>query len=63
MEKKMKENKIEKAARFLADKSIKGTVQMKMAYLQDRQGFTFNEVLEAINLASGGALIDSAFGK
>jgi hypothetical protein len=59
----MKENKIEKAARFLADKSIKGTVQMKIAYLKDRQGFTSTEVLEACNLASGGALIDSALGE
>jgi hypothetical protein len=59
----MKENKIQKAARFLADKKVKGTVQMKMAYLTERQGFTDTEVLEAINLASGGALIDSAMGE
>jgi len=58
----MEKAKLEKAARFLADKKIKGTVQMKIQYLEERQGFTFDEVLEAMNIATDGGLVRAALG-
>ena len=39
-----------------------GTVQQKMSFLQDK-GVPMETILEALNIASGGAVIDSALGK
>jgi hypothetical protein len=53
---------VEKAAKFLADTNIKGTVQMKMSYLKEKQGLSDAEIMEAINIGSGGELVRSALG-
>ena len=50
---------IEKAVKFLSDTRVKGTVQMKMAFLKHK-GLSDDEVIEALNIASGGAVVAAA---
>ena len=50
---------VEKAVKFLSNKEIKGTVQLKISFLKHK-GVTDAEITEALNIASGGAVVASA---
>ena len=50
---------VEKAVKFLSNPEVKGTVQLKIAFLKEK-GLSDTEITEAINQASGGALVAAA---
>ena len=52
---------VKKAVEFLTNPNVQGTVQLKMAFLK-KKGLNDNEIMEALNAASGGALVSSALG-
>jgi len=51
---------IDKVVKFLSNPQIKGTVQMKVKFLKEK-GLTDNEITEALDIASGGEVLKSAF--
>ena len=52
---------IQKAVKFLTNPEVKGTVQLKLEFLRQK-GLNETEILEALNQASGGELLESALG-
>ena len=53
---------VAQAVKFLSNPEIKGTAQMKMAFVKNK-GLTDTEALEALNQATGGELVKSALGE
>jgi len=51
---------LRKAVKLYKDRKMGGTVQMKNQWLMNEKGFTFQECLEAMNMATNGEVLRSA---